>query len=60
VGRLEQSFDWVQVFDMHELDAAPDGLSYGIRRGEMVFFCGKRQSSGLNLSAEVKDTTTQG
>jgi SAM-dependent methyltransferase len=46
VGRLAQSFQSVQVFDMHDLDVAPAGLSYGIRRGDMLLLCGKSKDSG--------------
>jgi SAM-dependent methyltransferase len=55
VERLAQHFESVQVFDMHELDAAPDGLSYGIREGEMVFLCSKFASAGLELDTGLKD-----
>jgi predicted SAM-dependent methyltransferase len=41
---LARHFESVQAFDMHELDAAPNGLSYGIRPKEMAFLCGKRES----------------
>jgi SAM-dependent methyltransferase len=49
--RLAQSFQSVQVFDMHELDAAPGGLSYGIRRGDMLLLCSKRGRGGLDPEA---------
>ena len=41
--RLRQVFGSVEVVDLHDLDAAPDGLSYGIRRREMVFLCHETQ-----------------
>jgi SAM-dependent methyltransferase len=48
VDRLAQSFQSVQVIDMHEIDAAPGGLSYGIRRGDMLLLCGKRDRNGTD------------
>jgi hypothetical protein len=41
VDRLAQSFQSVQVVDMRDLNAAPDGRSYGIRRGDMLLICTK-------------------
>ena len=55
VERLSQSFEWVQFLDMHGLDAAPGGLAYGIREGEMVFVCGKGNSAGLDLDCWVTE-----
>ncbi len=37
--RLGEAFESVEVFDLHTLDAAPTGLSYGIRKTEMAFLC---------------------
>jgi SAM-dependent methyltransferase len=45
--RLRQVFQSVEVFDMHRLDAAPNGLSYGIPEYDMVFVCGKGGPVGL-------------
>jgi SAM-dependent methyltransferase len=47
--RLSQSFKSVQVLDMHEIDAAPGGLSYGIRRGDILLLCSKRDCSGIDV-----------
>lgn len=56
--RLAQSFRSVQVFDMHQLDAAPGGLSYGVRRGDMLLLCSNRDHSGLDPEAWAKDIDT--
>jgi predicted SAM-dependent methyltransferase len=49
LDRLARSFGSVQVFDMHELDAASNDLRYGIRQGDMVFLCSKQQSGGFDM-----------
>jgi hypothetical protein len=39
VDRLRLSFRSVQVVDLHDLDTAPNALSYGIRVNEMALLC---------------------
>jgi SAM-dependent methyltransferase len=52
---LAGRFELVQVFDLHDLDAAPNDLSYGIREGEMVFLCGNQEYSGFKLGVPIAD-----
>ncbi len=58
MDRLAQSCQSVQVFDMNELDAAPDGLRYGIRPGDMLFLCRKGGRGGLDPAAWATDVDT--
>ena len=48
VDRVAKSFRSVVAFDMHEFDAAPGGLSYGIRRGDILLLCSKGNSVGAD------------
>ena len=55
--RLRQVFQSVEVFDMHRLDAAPNGLSYGIPEYDMVFVCSKGGPAGLPGTSESRSWT---
>ena len=50
-----QSFGFAQALDLHRFDAAPGGLSYGIREGEMVFICSKEKWDGSDLVTEATE-----
>ncbi len=58
--RLACNFKSVQVLDMHQLDAAPDGLRRGIRKSEMVFVCGKQESGGFDITSEWSEEPRYG
>jgi len=36
---FRECFETVEVFDLHALDHAPNGRSYGIRPGDLAFIC---------------------
>lgn len=37
--RFQRYFRAVEMFDLHQLDPAPNGLSYGIRSNDLAFIC---------------------
>jgi len=56
--RLQQYFESVEVFDLHTLDLATNGLCYGIRPNDVAFIC--RQPRGANAKPASSATTFTG